>query len=106
VLKNYLLDRHPIAVAIPVYDSWANNPAVTDSGNIGMPLPGETSQYGHALVLVGFADDGTFPGGGYFIIRNSYGTTWGAHCPFGAGYGTIPYRYIELDNYSAFIVRL
>lgn len=105
-LKGYISSNYPVAVAIPVYDSWARNPAVHDSGNIGMPFPGEVSDCGHALVLVGFADDNEFPGGGYFIIRNSYGTSWGAHCPYGAGYGTIPYGYIAQENLSAFIVQL
>jgi len=106
LLKSYVRDDHPVAVAIPVFDSWAINPAVHDSGNIGMPLPEETSTAGHALVLVGYADDVDFPGGGFFIIRNSYGTSWGARCPFGAGYGTIPYAYIAQENLSAFIVRV
>lgn len=106
LLKSHVRGDYPVAIAIPVFDSWANNPAVHDSGNIGMPLPGETSEAGHALVLVGYDDDVDFPGGGFFIIRNSYGTSWGAQCPFGAGYGTIPYGYIEQENLSAFIVRL
>jgi len=104
-LKNYLTNGSLIAIAIPVY-SWATNPATHDTGNIGMPLPGETSNAGHAIVLVGYADDPAYPGGGYFILRNSYGTQWGSQCPYGAGYGTIPYQYISLYNYSAFVIRL
>ena len=104
-LKGYLRAFHPVAIAIPVYDSWEQSAMVVDSGNISMPLPGETSTAGHALVLVGYEDNPEFAGGGFFIIRNSWGSAWGPHCLYGAGYGTLPYRYISSYNYSAHIVR-
>jgi len=34
-------------------------------------------QGGHAVLLVGYADDATIPGGGYFMVKNSWGTGWG-----------------------------
>lgn len=46
---------------------------------------------GHAMVLVGFCDDETMPGGGYFIVRNSWGGTWGEN-----GYAKMPYAYVEM----------
>lgn len=47
------------------------------------------------MCLVGYQNDNSVPGGGYFILRNSWGTSWGYDCPYGAGNGTIPYKYIE-----------
>lgn len=44
----------------------------------------------HGLLIVGYVDDESFPGGGYFIIRNSLGEEWGER-----GYGRMPYAYLE-----------
>lgn len=50
----------------------------------------------HAMLLVGYEDDGQSPGGGYFIVRNSWGGDWGEN-----GYGKMPYAYVELFVISA-----
>jgi hypothetical protein len=92
----------PIAFSIPVYNSWFRSKAVELSGNITMPLPGEAYVGGHAMVLVGYQDDSSVPGGGYFIIRNSWGNAWGINCKYGPGYGTIPYKYITDYCWEAF----
>ena len=31
---------------------------------------------GHAMCMVGYQDDADVPGGGYFLVRNSWGTAW------------------------------
>ncbi|MBN2024716.1 MAG: autotransporter-associated beta strand repeat-containing protein [Pirellulales bacterium] len=41
---------------------------------------------GHAVLIVGFHDDVNVPGGGYWIIKNSWGTGWAD-----GGYGKISY---------------
>jgi hypothetical protein len=57
---------------------------------------------GHAVLLVGYVDDATVNGGGYFIVKNSWGTGWGeggyfriaysqAASPVGFGEYTIAY---------------
>ena len=40
----------------------------------------------HTVSLIGYKDDSTCPGGGYWIVKNSWDTTWGDN-----GYGYIPY---------------
>ena len=57
-------------------------------------LPG-----GHAMLLVGYVDDESVLGGGYFIIRNSWGGDWGED-----GYGKLPYAYAELFITSAMTI--
>jgi len=49
-----------------------------------MPKPGEEMIGGHAVLAVGY-DDKTQR----FIVRNSWGTTWGIK-----GYFTMPYPYL------------
>ena len=44
----------------------------------------------HGVLLVGYVDDSSYTGGGYFIVRNSYGKNWGE-----GGYGKMPYAYLE-----------
>lgn len=93
-----------ISFAVPVFKSWHQNPITYRTGKIVMPLPGETHTGGHCMCLVGFQDDPEWPGGGFFILRNSWGEKWGSECPFGAGYGTIPYKFIALhcwDTWTA-----
>jgi hypothetical protein len=45
---------------------------------------------GHSIDLVGFRESRAFPGGGYFIFRNSMGTGFGAK-----GYGFVSFQYIR-----------
>ncbi len=45
---------------------------------------------GHSIDLVGFRESKAFPGGGYFVFRNSMGTSFG-----NAGYGFVSFQYIR-----------
>jgi hypothetical protein len=45
---------------------------------------------GHSIDLVGFHEGSQFPGGGYFIFRNSFGRGFGHD-----GYGFVSFRYIR-----------
>jgi hypothetical protein len=44
---------------------------------------------GHSVPLVGYRRDTAFPGGGYFVFRNSWGQGWGDN-----GYGYMPFAYV------------
>jgi hypothetical protein len=57
---------------------------------------------GHSMCFVGYQDDANSPGGGYFILRNSWGSGWAPDSPHGAGYGTIPYEYIQKEGWEIF----
>lgn len=54
-----------------------------------------TSDGNHAVLLVGYRDQVGAPGGGYFIVRNSWGTDWGYQ-----GYALISYDYIQKYAFS------
>jgi len=101
-IKHAIAARHPVAVGIPVYASWFESPIVRKYGNITLPLPTEVREpAGHAFALVGYTDDADFAGGGYFIVRNSWGANWATEGELGPGYGTLPYRYVEDLNWDA-----
>jgi C1A family cysteine protease len=64
--------------------------AVAASGVVPMPKPSESVVGGHCVVAVGYDNTKRV-----FIIRNSWGTTWGQK-----GYCTMPYEYL-LDAHLA-----
>jgi C1A family cysteine protease len=68
-------------------------------GGIPYPAEGESAQWGHAVVAVGYDDNKKITNivsnkatTGAFLIRNSWGKEWGDK-----GYGWLPYEYI-LNN--------
>jgi C1A family cysteine protease len=101
-LQQTLSSGRIIPFSIPVFDSWYESAETYRTGRITMPLPGEQESGGHAMDLVGYQDDVDSPGGGFFLVRNSWGTDWAHECVYGAGYGVIPYAYIKQYNWEAF----
>ena len=65
-------------------------------GDIPYPCKGESAQWGHAVVAMGYDDNKRIRNtlcdtvtNGALLIRNSWGTDWGDD-----GYGWLPYDYI------------
>jgi C1A family cysteine protease len=69
-----------------------------------MPFPGDMPDGAHALCVVGYEVDATAPGGGVFIVRNSWGTSWAKpHGRFGRpGYGALYFDYLTKYGLQAF----
>lgn len=80
-MKGCLAEGYPFVYGISVYSSF---PMQTATGAIPMPGPGDTLDGGHAMLAVGYEDNGQS-----FIVRNSWGAGWGK-----SGYGTLPYAYL------------
>lgn len=89
-----------VSLSIPVYASWANSAATHLTGRITMRIGEEAVIGGHAMCLVGYHDSGEHPGGGYFIVRNSWGRQWASASRYAAGYGTLPYAYVANDGWE------
>jgi hypothetical protein len=57
---------------------------------------------GHCVCVTGFVPDPTEEVGGHFIIRNSWGTIWGASLPAAGynapepGYGEVSASYVDM----------
>lgn len=99
-VKTALANNKPVMMGFNVYDntrtykyfeglnttSYTYNP-LTTSGSLasGVRLLG-----GHAVPIVGYINDGTQPGGGVFVVENSWGKPWG-----NKGFFYLPYSVIQ-----------
>lgn len=97
MIRSSLADDLVVAFAVPVYTYWYTQP-VRSTGDVRMPLSTENSVGGHAMCIVGYENDASVPGGGYFLVRNSWGTGWAEDSTLAPGYCRIPYAYIA--NYG------
>ena len=95
-----------VAFAIPIYTTREETPVWTNSyGRIPMPLPGTQSFSSHAMCFVGYQPEPGTPGGGYFIVRNSWGTGFAPESPYGAGHAVLPRAYIDTYGLEAWTLR-
>jgi C1A family cysteine protease len=88
-----------LASGIPSMFGFYGFPSFNDSdvkGGIPYPCQGESAEWGHAIVAVGYDDEKKITNlkcnketKGALLIRNSWGTTWGDK-----GYGWLPYEYV------------
>jgi C1A family cysteine protease len=88
-MQGCLAAGFPFVLGFTVYESF-ESAAVAKSGIVPMPKASETVVGGHCVVAVGYNDKTRT-----FIIRNSWGTSWGMR-----GYCTMPYEYL-LDSHRA-----
>jgi C1A family cysteine protease len=100
-IKTCLSEGRIVAFSIPVFDSWYASSATSRWGKITLPLPGEPADGGHAMALVGYQDDPDAPGGGYFLVRNSW-QPWSWDGVWQEGYGYISYAYISRHATAVF----
>jgi len=100
-IRKSLDEGRPVAISVPVYNNWYSNPAANALGLIPMPLANSVRRGGHAMCAMGYGYDPEFAGGGYFVLRNSWGTSWAPRSPIKPGYGAIPFLYIEKYGWEA-----
>ena len=87
-MKSYLKTYGPMEVGLLFTNDLYASVADLEANYRG-PVSGED----HEVSLVGYCDDAKVPSGGYWIIKNSWNTGWGA-----SGYGFIPYGDLENHN--------
>lgn len=93
-IKTNLAAGLPSMFGFTVYSSYTQ---AGSTGKIPFPTAGDRMVGGHAVDAVGYDDNlkikNTTPGAvettGALLIRNSWGTGWGA-----GGYGWLPYEYV------------
>ncbi len=79
-----LSEGYPFVFGFTVYESF-ENAKTAQSGIVPMPKKSERVVGGHAVMAVGFNQKDK-----RFIVRNSWGATWGQQ-----GYFTMPFKYVE-----------
>ena len=96
-IKNNLKSYGPLVTGMNAYTDWYSPVGVR--ANLMMPveydiLPdGKINGANHGVVVVGYRDVATLAAGGYWIVKNSWGSSWGDE-----GYGYILYGDIEQYN--------
>jgi hypothetical protein len=102
-LRSILDSENVIALGTNTFAAW-DYPATVLSGDVPLPLPGENTDGGQAVCLVGYEDNPSLPGGGAFLMHNSWGTGWGTRNRYGPGYGTLSYAYVALYGLEAYTI--
>lgn len=100
-IKAALTAGKPVLIGLPIWEHWQGAWQGQSLGRLRAPLPGERRKGGHAMCVLGYRDDAAAPGGGYFIVRNSWGPQWAKDNPDGAGYCHVPYRVIFEQGLAA-----
>ncbi|HEX9337234.1 MAG TPA: C1 family peptidase [Pseudonocardiaceae bacterium] len=82
-MRGCLAAGYPFVTGFTVYESFESE-EVAQTGEVQLPKLGEQVVGGHAVLVTGYDDAQQ-----RFLVRNSWGTTWGKD-----GYFTIPYAYL------------
>jgi C1A family cysteine protease len=94
-IKNSLKNYGPLVTGMNAYTDWYW-PTLSRGVLTAVPsgyevLPdGKINGANHGVVVVGYCDDANLASGGYWIVKNSWGNSWGD-----SGYGYILYGDIE-----------
>ncbi|MGV3617193.1 MAG: C1 family peptidase [Fimbriimonas sp.] len=80
----------PVAVGLlwPQKEKWKTNE--TNGVQLMSVVPRSDTFDGHSVVIVGSQKNDAFPGGGFFVFRNSWGAGWGDK-----GYGYMSFEYVK-----------
>lgn len=86
-IKSAIASGHPVVFGFYVYSSFTT---IDADGVMPMPKPDEEFLGGHAVVAVGYTRT-------HLIVRNSWGSKWGAD-----GYFVMPFEFITPDRTADF----
>jgi len=87
-IKHCISSGYPVVFGISVFSSFMSE-EVARTGIIPLPKDAEEFEGGHAISLVGYDPKN-------YIIRNSWGTSWGL-----GGYALMPAEYVESSELAS-----
>ncbi|MBC7986667.1 MAG: C1 family peptidase [Sphingomonadaceae bacterium] len=118
LVRDALSDQgRPVAISLPVFQDPLTSRGPTNwttavgwlYGTVLNPPPTSVVVGGHCVCITGFVADPAESAGGYFIIRNSWGTDWGRDNPNPtggpapeAGYGAVSATYVDKYCWEVF----
>ncbi|MEE9443291.1 MAG: C1 family peptidase [candidate division Zixibacteria bacterium] len=108
-LKSYIYNYGPVYTALYTGDTddiaWQSEFNIYD-GSYTLYYNNLSYSPNHAVLLVGWDDSLSHAGGtGGWIVKNSWGTSWGGTCGFGgeSGYFTIAYGSANFGQWSSYV---
>ncbi|RKX24353.1 MAG: hypothetical protein DRP47_11510, partial [Candidatus Zixiibacteriota bacterium] len=108
ILKSYIYENGPVYTSLYAGSSedtaWQNEYGYYD-GSYVLYYTGSYAN-NHAVLIVGWDDTLSHAGGqGAWIVKNSWGTSWGGTCGYGAesGYFYIAYGSASIGKWSSFV---
>lgn len=89
ILKSIIYEGGPVAVALNVTQDFIDYWGIHHSPDDYYPDTDEPwgNRLNHIVVIVGWKDDLSIENGGYWIVKNSWGTDWGYNGFFNLEYG-------------------
>ncbi len=93
-IKTALVQHGPLAAGMDIYTDFYDY-----EGGIYRRSSG-SYEGGHCVTITGYVDNESVAGGGYFIVRNSWGTGWGRNGYFAVAYDSNCDLGIESTYYS------
>jgi hypothetical protein len=99
IIKYLLMSYGPVDAVMAVYEDFYFN---YTSGVYIYDGTAPLRTY-HGVVIAGWVDDNSIPGGGYWIVKNCWGTQWGENGYFRIAFDAQDRRIIEFDiKYSLY----
>ena len=93
-IKTQLMEKGPLVTFMMATEDFMEWGIYNHNPNDYYPYPGRVEGINHCVVIVGWKDDSSIPRGGYWIVKNSWGSWWGYE-----GFFNIEYGSLHIDDY-------
>lgn len=94
-IKSWIIDKGPLSVAL-YHSSGCSSYWNTHDDPNDYYYGTEMSYKNHGVLLAGYKDDEFIPNGGYWILKNSWGTNFGYN-----GFYNVAYGCLDIGSYVA-----